>query len=179
VGDVDTVEAELVPNEHDIELESSLFLDHSRGESIDCIAIRRGIPYAECAAAIRRAVARRDAEVDLIPAVEDARLQHMQAVLQPAVDMGDVVAIKEARQIGESRRALYGVDKKAEVKSGSTFNIAFVFGSPESRLRLAPAVGRPEENDLRPSPDPLDRDGNEDGQDGSGVSLDRRGDREG
>lgn len=162
----------------EIKKHEALFTAFVRGETVDQIAVRLALPYIEVANAVQRRLAALGFERDNLPEVEDARLQFAREKLLPAVEAGDVPSIKEWRNIGESRRRLYDADKKPDVKSGPTLQITFAFG-PESRVRVAEAVAGPAENDLRPTSYSVDRDGDEDGKDSSGVDLDRRGSGEG
>lgn len=167
---------EAVDKHPDIERAEEVFKAFIAGDSLDVIAVKLGIPYSECATALHDRIAAAQIERKLLPELEAARIGMARKALLPAVLAGDVAAAKEYRQQGESLRVLFDANKRPELSDGPEVVIAFAFGS-EGRVRVARPVSRPEADDLRPASDPVDRDRNEDGEDGGGVSLDLRGDR--
>ena len=144
------------------------------GDTIDVIAVKTGIAYVDCAQSIHNRISAAASERKLLPELGAARFARYRAALMPAALEGDNVAIRTLVTIDESERKLFGVDKKVE-ENAAVIEIAFAFGS-EGRVRVAKALPGSRTHDLRPSPDSVDRDRDEDGQDGSGVGVDLGGD---
>lgn len=166
---------EAVDTHPDIERAEAVFDAFVKGDSLDVIAVKLGIPYAECANALHSRIAAAQVERQLLPELEAARIGMARKALLPAVLAGDVAAAKEFRQQGESLRTLFDANKRSDLSGGPEIVIAFAFGS-EGRVRVARSIEGSGTNDLRPASDPVDCDGNEDGEDGRGVGLDLRGD---
>jgi hypothetical protein len=164
---------EAVDSSPEIERETQIFDAFVEGDTLDVIAVRLGIPYVDCANAIRKRIEAASMERQLLPELEAARISMARKYLLPAVKAGDVAAAKEYRQQGESLRDLFNV---GSMNSGPVIEIAFAFG-PEGRVPLPKALPGSGEDDLRPSPDSVDRDRNEDGQDGGGECVDLGRDR--
>lgn len=166
---------EAVDKHPDIERAEEVFQAFVAGDSLDVIAVKLGIPYAECAEAIHGRIAAGQIERQLLPELEAARIGMARRALLPAVLAGDVAAAKEYRQQGESLRTLFDANKRADLGNGPEVVIAFAFGA-EGRVRVARALGGSETHDLRPASDPVDCDRDEDGKDGSGIGVDLGGD---
>lgn len=166
---------EAVDTHPDIERDQQVFDAFVAGDSLDVIAVKLGIPYSDCANAIHGRIAASQMERQLLPELEAARIAMARKALLPAVLAGDVAAAKEYRSQGESLRTLFDANKRADLGNGPEVVIAFAFGS-EGRVRVARAIEGSGSHDLRPASDLVDRDGDEDGKDGSGVGVDLGGD---
>jgi hypothetical protein len=146
------------------------------GNTLDYAAQACAMSYSEAQMVLRAELERLDADKGLLPSVAAAQLDLAMRSIANAVKAGDTSAIREWRNLIESKRKLYGVDAVAKGEDAPPVVISFSFESP-ARVPMAEVVGRSEAHDLRPAPDFVDRDGNEDGQDGGGSDLDLRGDR--
>ena len=146
------------------------------GNTLDYAAQACAMSYSEAQMVLRAELERLDADREMLPSVAAAQLDMALRALSPAVKNGDTTAIREWRNLIESKRKLYGVDAAAKGEDAPPVVISFSFEST-ARVPVAHVVGRSEAHDLRPAPDTVDSDGDQDWQDGSGSDLDLRGDR--
>lgn len=141
------------------------------GHTVDYAANMLGISYVEAAAQVDFELRKRTFEKANAKELEAARLDKALIAIAPAVDRGETTAIRVWRELSESRRKLYGLDENRESDGGVTVEIAFSFAN-NARVQVAGAVSRSEAHGLRPAPDLLDSDGDEDREDNRGGCLD-------
>jgi hypothetical protein len=159
-----------------LDLEDEVFGAFVKGDSIDVIAVNLGIPYIDCANAIKNRIVESRKERKLLPELEIHRAELVRRALLPGVIAGDVPSCKQYLAAGEYALDLSG--EREAVNDGPSVKVEFAFGAA-SRVRMAAALSGSGEDDLRPAHDPVDRDGDENGEDGRGVGLDLRRDRQG
>lgn len=156
-----------------------------QGYSIAYAAAVCQVPFVEADQIVRDTLDMRRKQNELIPELEVARLDALTAAVWPKAIEGDTDSVREFRGLSEGRRRLVGADAKVEDVHVHEVHVTFAFpgGSkepqeiaPEDGVRLAQVVGRSAPYGLRPAPDSVGGDGDEDREDDSGSGLDRAGD---